>query len=119
MQTKRAELSDRFLDFAAAVIKLAVKLNRTLPGKHVGGQLTRSATSTGANYQEACGAESRADFILKMQIVLKELNESLYWLKLLDRSQLASHDEIQTILQEGTALNRIIAKSVITAKANK
>ena len=53
--------------------KLVVRLNKTAVGRHIGGQLTRSGTSAGANYEEACGAESRADFIHKLQIVLKEL----------------------------------------------
>jgi len=71
------------LDFAVEIIKLAVRLNKTSVGRHIGGQLTRSGTSPGANYEEACGAESRADFIHKLQIVLKELRESSYWLRLI------------------------------------
>lgn len=119
MQNKSNEISEHFLDFAAAVIKLIVKLSRTLPGKHIGGQLTRSATSAGANYQEACGAESRADFIHKMQIVLKELNESLYWLKLIERSRLLATEEIQNIMSQCEVVTRIVAKSIITAKSNR
>ena len=80
------------------------------------GQILRSGTSCGANYEEACGAESRADFIHKMQIVLKELRETLYWLKLIARSfpNLAQH--LQTELREAQELVRIFSKSVITAK---
>ena len=62
MEKERNDLSERFLDFAAEIIKLVVQLNRSVVGRHIGGQLIRSSTSAGANYEEACGAESRADF---------------------------------------------------------
>jgi four helix bundle protein len=60
LQNERDNLSERLLNFAAAVIKIVVLINRTAVGRHIGGQLTRSATSSGATYEEACGAESRA-----------------------------------------------------------
>ncbi len=63
MQNKRKDLSERILDFATEVIRLGVSLNKTAVGRHIGNQLMRSATSSGANYEEACGAESKADFI--------------------------------------------------------
>jgi len=59
MQNERENLSERFLDFAANIVKLVVRLNKTAVGRHIGGQLTHSATSAGANYEEACSAESR------------------------------------------------------------
>jgi four helix bundle protein len=73
MQNDRNNLSERLLEFAADNVKLTVKLNRTSVGRHIGNQLMRAATSCGANYEEACAAESRADFVHTMQIVLKEL----------------------------------------------
>ena len=84
--------------------------------RHIGGQLVRSATSCGANYEEVCAAESRADFLHKMQVVLKELRESLYWLKLLKRTGPASDDHLQPLLKETDELVKIFAKSIITAK---
>ncbi|MFH1900797.1 MAG: four helix bundle protein [Candidatus Omnitrophota bacterium] len=72
------ELSERLLNFAADVIKLVIQLNKTAMGRYVSGQLMRASTSAGANYEEACGAESRADFIHKVQIAFKELKESKY-----------------------------------------
>jgi len=119
MQNKRTELSERLLDFTASIIRLVAKLNRTTTGKHISGQLTRSATSAGANYEETCGAESRADFVHKMQIVLKELNESVYWLKLIARADLLPHDVTLPIMNESAALVRITTKPVITAKNNR
>ena len=92
------ELSERLLDFAADVIKLIVRFNKTAEGRHIGGQLMRSTSSAGANYEEACGAESRADFIHKLQIVLKELRESLYWLRLTKKAGLISDKDIEPLL---------------------
>jgi len=70
------------------------------------------------NYEEACGAQSRADFIHKMQIVLKEIRESIYWLKLIKRSELLSVEDIELILEESKQISNIIAKSIITARKN-
>jgi len=70
-KNKRNDLSERLLNFAAEINKLALRLNKTAAGRHIGEQLTRSGTSAGANYEEACGAEGRADFIHKLQIALK------------------------------------------------
>ena len=119
MQNKRKDLSERLLDFAAGIIKLLVRLNKTAVGLHIGNQLMRSATSSGANYEEACGAESKADFIHKMQLVLKELRESLYWLKLAKRADLISDDGLQSLLSEAEELVKIVAKSIITAKGKE
>ncbi len=118
MQNERNDLSERLLDFAAEIIKLVVRLNKTAVGRHIGGQLTRSGTSAGANYEEACGAESRADFIHKLQIVLKELRESFYWLRLIKKVSLipGTDPKLRALLQEAKELTNIIAKSIITAR---
>ncbi len=107
------------MDFAAEIIKLVVRLNKSGVGRHIGGQLTRSGTSTGgANYEEACGAESRADFIHKLQIVLKELRESSYWLRLIRKTRLipVTDPNLSALLQEAEELTNIIAKSIVTAR---
>jgi len=79
----------------------------------------RSATSSGANYEEACGTESKADFIHKMQLVLKELRESLCWLKLVKRASLIPDEDLQPLLSEAEELAKIVAKSIITAKGKE
>ena len=116
MQNDRQDLSERLLEFAANVIKLTAKLNRTATGRHIANQLMRAVTSAGANYEEACAAESRADFVHKMQIVLKELRESLYWLKLVERVGLFTEASALSLLKESDELIKIFAKSIITAK---
>lgn len=104
MQKERKYLSERLLDFAASILKLLTRLNKPAIGQHIGNQLMRSVTSSGANYEEACGAESKADFIHKMQLVLKELRESLYWLKLVKRAGLISDENLQPLLSEAEEL---------------
>jgi len=116
VQEERRKLSERLLNFGASVIKLTRSLRKGPVDNHVARQLLRSATSAGANYEEACSGESRADFIHKLQIALKELNETLYWLKLIDRSQINSSSEIATMIQENKELCAIVARSVLTAK---
>ena len=117
MQIGRQDLSEPLLEFSANAVKLAAKLNRSATGRHIANQLMRASTSCGANYAEACAAESRADFIHKMQIVLKELRESHYWLRLLDRVGVSSEVGLPKLLTEADELARIFAKSVITAKS--
>lgn len=78
MKNEKNNLSERLLNFAVKIIKLTGQLCKTAIGRYIGGQLMRVGTSAGANYEEACGAESRADFVHKLQIVLKELRESFY-----------------------------------------
>lgn len=119
MQSGRDELSERFLSFAANVVKLVSILDRTSVGRHLGSQLARSATSAGANYEEACGAESRADFVHKLQVVLKELRESLYWLRLIKKLDIKSASTMEMVIQEANELANIVAKSILTAKSKK
>ena len=79
---------DLIVSFAADVVLLARSLPDDSRSKHVSRQLVRSATSGGANYEEARGAESRADFVHKVSIAAKEMRESLYWLRLSERAKL-------------------------------
>jgi len=119
MKNEGENISERLLDFGVNVVRLTVKLNRTAALRHIGNQLMRSATSCGANYEEACAAESKADFVHKMQVVLKELRESLYWLKLVKKAGPSLDGELQPILREAHELANIFAKSVITAKGSE
>jgi four helix bundle protein len=119
MKDKTNQLSDRLLNFAAMVIKITDSLPNTVAGRHVGGQLIRAGTSCGSNYEEACGAESRSDFAHKMSIVLKELKESRYWLRLIQRTQMLTTEGTDSALSECEQLCAIAAKSIITAKKNK
>ena len=119
MNEKTDQLSDRLLDFAVEVIKITDALPNSVAGRHVGGQLIRAGTSCGSNYEEACGAESRSDFAHKMSIVLKELKESRFWLKLIRRTRMLTPQHIDPIIDECEQLCAIVAKSIITAKRRK
>ena len=110
------DIGDRLLDFASDIIRLTVRLQRTTTGRYLANQLMRSAASAGANYREACGAESKADFVHKMQIVLKELREAEYWLQLLARANVAPADTLKPLTAKVDELVRILVKSVVTAK---
>lgn len=119
MENKAEILSERFLNFGGAVVKLVKLLGFNQINRHVGLQLFRSATSVGANYEEARGAESRQDFSHKMQLVLKEARESLFWLKLIQKSDLVDKKEVEALINENQQICDIIAKSVKTLKNNK
>jgi len=113
------DIADRLLDFAVRVIKLVNALPKTIVGRHIAGQLVRSGTSCGSNYEEARGAESRADFIHKLGIALKEIKESRFWLKVIYHAKIMKPEQIESLIEECEELAAIIAKSIITAKANK
>ena len=115
----KKDLSDRLLDFAVSVIKVADLLPNTVAGRHVGGQLIRAGTSSGSNYEEACGAESRSDFTHKMSIVLKEPKESRFWLRLISRTGMLTSDRTEPVLNECQQLCAIVAKSILTAKRRR
>lgn len=111
-------MSERFMRFVVQIIQLENQLCRTYCGRHIYGQLFRAGTSSGANFEEARSGESKADFIHKMQIVLKELRESHYWIKLIIAAQMISskQDILKSLLIESQELKSITAKSVVTAK---
>ena len=119
MEDKANQISERLLDYGMTIIKICIRLNKTVIGRHSGNQLLRAGTSVGANYEEACGAESRADFIHKLQIVLKEIRESMYWLKLVQRADILKGEEIEEAMNETQQLSNIIGRSVITAKKKR
>jgi len=112
-------LAERLLDFTVRIIKLVNSLPKTVIGKHLGVQILHSGTSPGSNYEESRGAESRADFIHKLGIVLKELKETRFWLRVIHRSEIMSPQLVEPLIQECEELCAIIAKSVVTAKTRK
>ena len=81
--------------------------------------MLRSGTSAGANYQEANGAGSIADFIHKMQLVLKELRETDYWLKVVEKANLLTSARLADILQESDELIAMTVASVVTARSRR
>jgi len=88
-------------------------------GRHVAGQLVRRGTSPAPNYEEGCAAESRADFIHKLSICLKELRESRCWIRLIIKTDMLPEHRMVELLDECNQLCNIIGQSVVTAKENK
>ncbi len=109
-------LSTRFLDFIVKIVQLVDMLPTTVAGRHIGGQLMDAGTSCGANYEEGCGAESRADFVHKLSVSLKELKETRYWLRLVQKTEMLTSELINPMLQECEQLCAILGKSISTAK---
>jgi four helix bundle protein len=110
------ELVDRILRFSVRVGKVVDALPDTRMGRHVAGQLVRSGTSPGPNYEEACAAESRKDFAHKMSVSLKELRETRFWLRFSVMSEMLRDSKMADLLDECQQLCNIFGSSVATAK---
>jgi four helix bundle protein len=114
------DLEERLLEFAARVIRLVEALQNRKAAFHVGGQLLRSGTSPLGQHGEVQAAESLDDFIHKMKVCHKELNESLRWLKLIHHVPLLDKPKkAEPLLQEAGELCRIFNKSIQTARSRK
>ncbi len=116
---KGDDIQERLINFAVQIIKLSSKLPKTPAGKHVAGQILRSGTSPAPNYGEARSAESSNDFIHKLKVALKELNETKVWLQIIRQSKMISVDECTEIQNACDELCRIISASVRTALRRK
>ena len=113
------DLEERLIDFAVRIIRTAESLPRTKVGLHITGQLIRSGTSPAPNYGEAQSAESRADFVHKMKIALKELRETKVWLQMITRADLIKPAlKVEPLIDETNQLISIFVKSIKTAKKN-
>jgi four helix bundle protein len=116
---KGDDIENRLLGFAAESMELCDRLRRSPTGAHIADQLLRSATSAAPNYGEARGAESQKDFIHKIGITLKELNESRIWLRMIQmRGQRELQETADKLYKECDELCRIFATSKKTANAN-
>ena len=113
---ERHDLAERLLEYGARIVKLVEALPKTVAGQRIGDQLLRSGTSVGANYEESQGAESRSDFVHKLQIALKELRESNYWLRLLAKTGTLPAERLANLTEESNQLRAILSKAVATAK---
>ena len=111
-------LLDKSLDFATQIVLFYEEFSKTRKDTTIAKQLLRSATSVGANINEAVYGNSKADFISKLHISLKETDESIYWLTLLKRTNLIEYnfDELLSLAEE---IKRMLIASLNTAKENK
>lgn len=112
------ELADRLLNFAVRAGNVVDALPDTRLGRHIAGQLVRCGTSPPPNYEEACAAESRADFIHKVSVALKEVRESRCWLRLIIKAKLLPEQRLELLVDEADQLRKILGQSLNTAKGN-
>ena len=110
-------LLDKSLDFATQVVLFYEDFSKTKKDTTIAKQLLRSATSVGANINEAIYGNSKADFISKLHISLKETGESIYWLKLLKNTKLVNYD-FDSLLSLAEEIKRMLIASLNTAKEN-
>jgi len=113
---KGDDIQERLIRFAARIIHLCNALPRDPAGKHVAGQLLRSGTAAAPNHAEARGAESSADFVHKLKIAVKELNETEVWLRIVVASNMQSESKVKDLLDECNQLQRILSTSIKTAR---
>src|SRR5256885_9645454 len=112
------EFENRLIDFAVRIIKVADALPKSPAGKHIANQVLRCGTAAAPHYAEARGAESRADFVHKLKIALKELNECKVWLRMVCRAELLKVQLLDGLLDENQQLCRILNASITTAKGS-
>lgn len=116
---KKFDLEERLIDFAVRIIRITESLPKTRVGNHIAGQLIRCGTSPAPNYGEAQSAESRADFIHKMKVCLKELRETRVWLLMIVKASLMKPAKLEPIINENYELISIFVTSIKTAKETR
>ncbi len=110
-------LQQRLVSFAVKIVELVAHLPKTPAGRHVSGQILHSGTSAAPSYGEARGAESRADFVHKLRIAVKELNETGIWLLIILEARMAPTAPVENLIREDRELACILGASIRTAQA--
>lgn len=114
---KGDDIAERLLGLGAAVVKLLDALSQRPGAKNLVKQLERCGPAGGANYEEARGAESPADFIHKVRIALKEVRETRYWLRLVLQAELLEDaHHLMALIEEAGELIAILTASANTAR---
>lgn len=111
-------LLNKSMDFATEIVLFYEAFSKKHKDTTIAKQLLRSATSVGANINEAIYGNSKADFVSKLHISLKEVGESIYWLTLLKRTNLFEYD-YDRLLSLGEEIKRMLVASLNTAKNTK
>ena len=114
----RIVLEKRTKKFHIDIIKLYRNFPKNASAYEITKQIIRSAGSVGANYRATKRAKSKADFIYKIEIVLEEVDETLYWLEIIMASELLLNDELHKLIKEAGELTAIFAAADKTAKKN-
>ena len=115
---KENVLIEKSIDFGARIVKLQRYLVREKKEAVLSKQILRSGTSIGANINEAQYGNSKADFIAKLHIALKETADTEYWVHILRRSDYLDDAMANSVLQDCLEIKRILIASINTAKEN-
>ena len=118
MYKKENPLLDKSLKFAARIVKLHKYLLKEKHESIISKQIIRSATSIGANANEAIYGQSKADFLSKLHISLKETAETEYWLRLIVLSDYITETEGESLIDDCLEIKRILIATLNTAKQN-
>jgi four helix bundle protein len=113
------DLQKRTMQFHVDVIKLCGRFPKNAAGFETAKQLIRSAGSVGANYRAACRAKSNADWIFKIEVVLEEADESLYWMQASKAASLVEGEDLEALIRESNELVSIFNAADITSKKNR
>ena len=119
MNSERESLRERTKKYALRIIRLYSSLPTSVQAQVIGKQILRSGTSVGAQYREGCRAKSNADFVSKLSGCLQELDESAYWLELLNESKILPTQKLQPLMQETDELIAIFTTIVKNRKRSK
>jgi four helix bundle protein len=111
-------LQERTKKFHVDIIKFCNDFPRTATGFEIAKQVLRSAGSVAANYRATARAKSKADFINKIQIVLEEADESLYWLEIIEEAEIKPGNETKRLIKEANELTAIFTATNKTARLN-
>ncbi len=112
---EKSEIAKRAYSFAVQIIKITAKLPKNAANLIIIRQIIRSATSIGANIEEALGGHTRNDFIYGMNVAKKEARETRYWLRIVYDTNEVLHRELEILLQESEQLINILTKIVKTS----
>ncbi len=113
------EFKNKTKNLSLRVIRLVESLPNTTTANVIGKQLLRSATSVGANYRAACRAKSIADLINKLSIVEEESDETLYWLELLEQSDLVKETKLTELKKDMNEVVSMIVASIKTLRSKQ
>ena len=111
------DIQKRTYRFALRVIKLARAMPRDVAGSVLGRQVLRSGTRIGANCEEAKAAQSRADFVSKLSLSLKEARETLYWMRLVRDAELVRPTRVANLVAESDEIVSILTSIVRKTKS--
>ena len=112
-------IESKSFEFAVKIVKMAIEIKKNKLHYELGSQVLRSGTSIGANIAEAQEAQSKKDFVSKLSIALKEANETEYWLRLLERTEIIDTEVAKQLIGEVKEIQRILTAILKTSSYNK